>query len=134
MIAKQVLLFLLLCFWAQGQGSIQITPVSSQLFSNTAYLVSHFSTTNLPTTTTYLLDFSSSYIVVPNATLNVTARVGNVQVSGANGTCSNGRCTLRLNNAVLAFTNIQFTIGNLQNPPFIFSQNITTRVTSTTFN
>lgn len=127
---KQVLIMLVLVVAALAQtGSIQITPNTPTLFADSDYLVSYYTFHPLPADATFLLDFSNTYITVPNATLNVTAEIKDQAVSGATGSCSNGQCTLQLNNAADANTNIKLTIGQLRNPYFIMQQNITTKVT-----
>ena len=110
-------------------GSIQITPNTPTLFSDSTYLVSYYTFHPLPSNATFLLDFTNTYITIPNGTLTVSGKVAGIDVSGANGSCSNNQCSLMLNNAASANTNIQLTIGTLRNPYFRMQQNITTTVT-----
>jgi len=132
MISKACLFLLLLVLAASQSGSIQITPTLSTLYSSTTYLVSYYTVFNLPSTATFALDFTNTYITVPNASLNVTATVKNVPVNGATAVCASSKCTLKLNNAVIGGSDgsvILFTIGNFINPYFIMSQMISTKVT-----
>ena len=123
-----ILLLLIALVYAQ-QGSLQVTPLNPVLFSLSNYRINYYTVRQLPSTATFLLDFTNTYIVVPNAVLNITGSVGNTPVSNASGTCSSNRCTLRLNNAVLANGNLTFIIDSLQNPYFTMNQTLTTLIT-----
>jgi len=131
MSVRVVLLIVLLLQAALSQmGSLQVTPNSpSTLFTNTTYLVSYYTLYNLPASATFFLDFSSTYIGVPNGPLNISSTIGAVSISGATGSCSASKCTLRLNNNAAANSNIQFNIGNLLNPPFLLQQTTSLKVT-----
>ena len=72
---------------------------------------------------------SSTYITTPEGALTTSATIAGQTVTGATGSCANSKCTLMLNNAASANTNIQITIGQLRNPYFLMQQNITTQVT-----
>jgi len=126
---QAAILLLLLTLAAAQQGSLQVTPLNSVLFANSNYQVSYYTFKTLPSSATFLLDFTSTYIVVPNTTLNVTASVGSSSVNGATGTCSSSKCTLKLNNQVAANSNLSFVVGNLQNPYFLMNQTIVTIIT-----
>lgn len=127
---KLVLLVLAFAALAVAQtGSLQVLPSNGTLFAQSNYQVTYYTVRNLPATGTFLVDFTNTYITVPNATLNVSATVGSIAVNGATGNCSNQYCTLRLNSAVAAFNNIYFSIGLLTNPYFSMNQTITTQVT-----
>ena len=129
MLRQLFLLFLFCSLAVAQQGSLQVTPLNPSLFANSSYQVSYYTFKMLPSTATFLLDFTPTYIVVPNSALNVTASVGNSAVSGATGTCSASRCTLKLNNQVAANSNLSFVIGSLQNPYFLMNQTINTVIT-----
>ena len=129
MINQTAILLLLVTLAHTQQGSLQVTPLNPVLSSFTNYQINYYTVRQLPATATFLLDFTNTYIVVPNAALNVTGSVGNTPVSNASGTCSSNRCTLRLNNVVLTNGNLTFRIGNLQNPFFTMNQTLTTLIT-----
>lgn len=127
---KQAVIFLLLCSLACTQtGSLQVTPLNPVLFASSSYQVTYYTIKTMPSAATFLLDFTNTYIIVPNATLNVTANIGSSPVNGASGSCAGSKCTLRLNNQVSANSNLSFIIGNLQNPYFLSNQTITTTIT-----
>lgn len=129
MIKQTALILLLLALAFSQQGSLQVTPLDSVLFAHCNYRINYYTVRTLPSTATFLVDFTNTYIVVPNATLNISASVGSIPVSGANGTCSSNRCTLRLNNLVVANGHLTFIIGSLQNPFFTMNQTLTTNIT-----
>lgn len=128
MIKPSILLLLVIGVLSQA-GSIQITPNVPTLYASSTYLVSYYTFYNMPSSATFLLNFTRTYITIPNGNLTITATVASVAVSGANASCSNSICTLKLNKNVVANTNIQFTIGNFTNPYFIQPQTITANVT-----
>jgi len=132
MIKQTALLLLLLALACAQQGSLQVTPLNSVLYANSNYQINYYTVRLLPATATFLRDFTNTYVVVPNAVLNITASVGNNPVSNANGTCSSNKCTLKLNNQVAANGNLTFIIGSLQNPYFSMNQTLTTNITFNT--
>jgi hypothetical protein len=126
---KAVLLLVLLgVAWGQT-GSIQLTPNTPTLWAQSAYLVSYYTFYNMPSSSTFALNFSATYITLPTGALNVTAVVNGTTVAGATASCSGTVCTLKLNKAVVASTNIKFTIGTLVNPYFLRAQPVTANVT-----
>jgi hypothetical protein len=132
MTVKTFLLIVLLLVSAcsqTGTGSLQVTPNTPTLFTNTTYLVSYYTLYNLPPSATFFIDFSSSYIGVPNATLNISSTINSLPANGATGSCLASKCTLRLNNNAAPNSNIQFIIGNLLNPPFLMQQTTNFKVT-----
>jgi hypothetical protein len=126
---KALLLILLVATSYAQTGSIQVTPITSTLWTQSSYLVSYFTTANLPSTSTFALNFTNTYIMLPSGTLNTTATVNGAAVSGANATCSASICTLRLNRNVAGGSTIRFTIGSFTNPYFMRAQPITAIVT-----
>lgn len=131
MTLKNTILLLIFIVAVLAQmGSLQVTPNSPTLFTNTTYLVSYYTLYNLPASATFFLDFSSTYIGVPNATLNISATtINSATATPATGSCTSSKCTLRLNNNAAANSNIQFNIGNLLNPPFLLAQTTNLKVT-----
>lgn len=126
---KVALLLLLIATALAQTSSIQITPSNPTLFSSCNYLVSYYTFVNMPNTATFTLNFGSSYITVPNGTLNVSATISSNAVTGATGTCSNSVCTLKLNRNVAAGNSAVFTIGTLVNPYFLRNQSIPAIIT-----
>lgn len=87
---KCLLLFLAFCSIVLAQtGSLQVRPSNGTLFTQSNYLVTYFPVRNVPASATFQLDFKNTYIVVPNASLNVSATVSGTPVTGATGNCSN---------------------------------------------
>jgi hypothetical protein len=128
MIKAGLLLLLIVGVIAQS-GSIQITPHNATLYASSAYIVSYYTFFNMPSTATFSLNFASTYITVPNGSLNVTASMNGNTVTGATANCTNSICMLKLNKAVTQANSIQFTIGNFVNPYFLRSQTITATIT-----
>ena len=124
-----VILAVLVLALGQATGSLQVTPSAPVLFAFSNYTVSYYTIYAMPSSASFKLDFSQTYILVPNATLNLTASVSSSVVSGATGSCLSNVCTLKLNNAVPIYSNMSFTIGLLQNPYFLMNQTISTKVT-----
>jgi hypothetical protein len=122
-----LLLFLLTLALAQ-QGSLQLSPLTATLFTSSSYRLSYYTVHPMPSTAQFLMDFSQTYIEIPNATLNASATVQNAAVVGATAVCASGKCTIQLNNAVGIYNNLTITFGALKNPYFLLSQAITTQV------
>jgi len=114
------------------QGSLQVTPLTSTLYTQSQYTLSYYTVKPLPASAVFELDFTSTYIGVPNATLNTSATVQNSPVSGATAVCASMKCTLKLNNAVSIFSNLTIVFGQLKNPYFLLTQPISTKVTFNT--
>lgn len=125
-----ILLCLLILVWSQS-GSINLKPIDPTLFASTSYNVSFYTFNNMFSSSTINLNFTATYITVPNGALNVTATINGTTSSGATANCTNSICTLRMNKAIPAGqgTSIAFVIGNLVNPFFLRSQSITANVT-----
>jgi hypothetical protein len=122
-----VLACLLFSAFSQG-GSIQIVPTNPTLLASTTYSVSYYTIYNMPAATTFTLDFTSTSISIPSATLNVTATLNDITQSAATATCANMKCTLKLNVFASATSRIVFQIGNFMNPYFINSQVVQYRI------
>lgn len=128
-----ILLCLLIVAWSQS-GSINVKPVDPTLFASTSYTVNFYTFNNMNTTSAIILNFTATYITVPNGALNVTATINGTAVSGGtppSANCTNSICTLKMNRAISAGqgTTIIFLIGNLVNPFFQRSQSITANIT-----
>jgi hypothetical protein len=125
-----ILLCLLIVAWSQI-GSINVKPVDSTLFASTSYTISFYTFNNMFSGSTINLNFTATYITVPNGSLNVTSTINGTASSGATANCTNSICTLRMNRAIAAGqgTTIVFVVGNLVNPFFQRSQSITANVT-----
>jgi hypothetical protein len=126
---KSLILLLLVVLASPLTGSIQVTPNTATLWAQSSYLVSYYTFNNMPSTANFTLDFSDTYISIPSGTVNVSAVVNSVVAAAATVSCSGAVCTLKLNKAVAANTNILFTIGSFTNPYFLRSQPITANVT-----
>ncbi len=127
---KQLLVLALLITAVLSQmGSLQVKPLTPTLFAKANYQVSYYTVHTLPANAIFLVDLTQTYITVPNGPLNVTATVQNQPVTGATASCENKICTLNLNNAVSAYSNLTITIGSLTNPYFMVNQPVTTKVT-----
>lgn len=126
---KVFLTLLLLAGAAAQTGSIQLTPTTSTLWAQSSYQVSYYTFYNMPSTSTFALNFSNTYITVPNGTINISAVISGVSVASPSASCSGAICTLRLNKVAAANTNIKITIGSFVNPYFLRSQPITANVT-----
>lgn len=113
----------------QATGSIQIYPNNATLFSSTEYFIAYYTIYNMPSSTSFNLDFSSTYISIPDSALNISATVNDSAVNGATATCSNMKCIVKLNNAVVATSRILFKVGSLTNPYFLGSQNVIIKIT-----
>lgn len=119
----KVALLLLLIVGALAQsGSIQILPSNPTLYSSSNYIVNYYPFLNMPSNTTFSLNFASTYITIPTGTLNVTATVSGSAITGATGSCTSSTCVLRLNRFVSATSPITFTIGSFVNPYFLRTQ------------
>ena len=128
-----ILLCLLIVAWSQS-GSINVKPVDPTLFASTSYTVSFYTFNNMFSGSAINLNFTATYITVPNGALNVTATINGTAVTGGtppSANCTNSICTLKMNRAISAGqgTTIAFVIGNLVNPFFQRSQSITANVT-----
>ena len=119
---KAALLLLLLVGALAQSGSIQILPSNPTLYSSSNYIVNYYPFINMPSNTTFSLNFASTYIIVPTGTLNVTATISGSAITGANGSCTSSACVLRLNRFVNAASPITFTIGSFVNPYFLRTQ------------
>ena len=126
---KALLLILLVATSYSQTGSIQVTPITPTLWTQSSYLVSYYTTANMPSTCTFALNFTNTFITLPTGTINTSATVNGAAVTGANGTCSGFICTLRLNRNVAGGSTIRFTIGSFTNPYFLRAQPITANVT-----
>lgn len=126
---KTVLVLLLLAGASAQTGSIQLTPTTSTLWAQSSYLVSYYTFNPMPSTSTFSLNFSATYITVPSGTINISAVADGTAVTSPTASCSGSICTLRLNRNVRANINIRITIGNFVNPYFLRAQPITTNVT-----
>lgn len=125
---KAFLLLLLLAAAYSQTGSIQITPITPTLWAQSSYSVSFYTFNPMPSTATFSLNFSATYITIPSGSLNVSA-VANTSAPAATASCSGAICTLKLNKAVPANTKIVFTVGSFTNPYFLRAQPITANVT-----
>lgn len=114
---------------SQATGSLQVTPNAPVLFASSNYTVNYYTIYALPASASFQLNFSQTYITIPNATLNISAIVQTVPVSGATGSCASNVCTLKLNNPVPASSTMSFTMGMFQNPYFLMNQTISAKVT-----
>lgn len=125
-----ILLCLLIVAWSQS-GSINVKPVDPTLFASTSYTVSFYTFNNMFSSSTINLNFTATYITVPNGALNVTATINGTNSPGATANCTNSICTLKMNKAISVGqgTTIAFVIGSLVNPFFQRSQSITANVT-----
>ena len=127
---KKLFIFIYLLTLVLSQtGSLQVIPVTSTLSTNSDYRVTYYTVRTLPASATFLLDFTSTYITVPDSALNASATVQNVAVTGATASCSSNKCLLNLNNEVSIYNNLTITIGSLLNPYFLNAQTINTKVT-----
>lgn len=131
---SKVILFLvaLLTLAAGQQGTIQVTPITATLFTESQYQLSYYTFHDLPNSAVFELDLSNTYIEVPDAALNTSATVQGSSVSGATATCISKKCTLRLNNPVPRFSNLTIVFGSLKNPYFLLSQPTSTKITFNT--
>jgi hypothetical protein len=126
----KLILTLLLLSLASGQtGSIQLTPSNPTLWAQTSYLVSYYTFSNMPSASTFVLNFSATYITVPPGTLNISTVLNSTAVSGAAASCNGSLCTIKLNRMVSGSTNIKITIGSFTNPYFLRAQPVTASVT-----
>lgn len=126
----KTILALLLVSLAWGQtGSIQLTPNTPTLWSQTSYLVSYYTFYTMPSASTLVLNFSSTYITVPTGTLNISTVLNSTPVTGAAASCSGSLCTIKLNRVISGNTNIKITIGLFTNPYFLRAQPVTSSLT-----
>lgn len=126
----KTILALLLISLAWGQsGSIQLTPNTPTLWAQTSYLVSYYTFYTMPSASTFVLNFSSTYITIPSGTINISTVLNSTPVTGAVATCSGSLCTIKLNRVVVGNTNIKITIGSFTNPYFLRAQPVTASVT-----
>ena len=133
MTLKLLILTVMMAALAMGQqGSLQVTPLTSTLYTQSNYTLSYYTVHPLPASAVFELDMTNTYIEVPNATLTTSATVQNSPVSGATAVCASKKCTLRLNNAVPVYNNLTIIFGQLKNPYFLLTQPISTKVTFNT--
>jgi hypothetical protein len=126
----KLFLSLLLVWLAWSQtGSLQVQPVTRALSSSSNYTLTYYTFYNLPSGATFLLDFSSTYITVPSATINSSATIQSIPSASSTANCSSSKCTLMLNQAVTAYSSVVFTFGALTNPYFLMNQTIMVTVT-----
>jgi hypothetical protein len=126
----KLFLSLLLVWLAWSQtGSLQVQPVTRALSSSSNYTLTYYTFYNLPSGATFLLDFSSTYITVPSATINSSATIQSTPSASSTANCSSSKCTLMLNQAVTAYSSVVFTFGALTNPYFLMNQTIMVTVT-----
>jgi hypothetical protein len=121
-------LLLIWLAWSQT-GSLQVQPVTRVLSSSSNYTLTYYTFYNLPSGATFLLDFSSTYITVPSATINSSATIQSTPSASSTANCSSSKCTLMLNQAVTAYSSVVFTFGALTNPYFLMNQTIMVTVT-----
>lgn len=126
----KLIIALLLVWLAAGQtGSIQLTPNNPILWAQTPYLVSYYTFSNMPSASTFVLNFSATYITVPSGILNISTLLNTTAITGTTASCSGNLCTIKLNRAVPGNTNIRITIGLFTNPYFLRAQPVTASVT-----
>ena len=125
---KTLFLLAFLSLALAQQGSLQVKPLTATLYTSSDYTLSYYTVHPLPSNAEFLLDFTSTYIEVPAGSLNTSATAQNSPVSGATAVCSSKKCTLKINHAVAAFSNLTITFGSLTNPYFLADQPITTQV------
>jgi hypothetical protein len=126
----KLFLSLLLVWLAWSQtGSLQVQPVTSALSASSNYTLTYYTFYNLPSGATFLLDFSSTYITVPSATINSSATIQSTPSASSTANCSSSKCTLMLNQAATAYSSVVFTFGALTNPYFLMNQTIMVTVT-----
>ena len=111
-----------------SQGSLQVFPVVPTLFTTSQYTLSYYTVFPLPANAHFLLDFSQTYIQIPDAVMNTTATIQNQPVTGSTAVCAAMKCTLKLNNAMVAFNTLTINFGLLTNPYFLHKQTISTQV------
>lgn len=122
MMMKWFLILLIVGVGVAQMGSLQVIPLTATLSTLANYRVSYYTVRSLPANAYFVIDLSQTYIVLPGSAINATATVQNAAVNGATASCAASKCTLRLNNAVNAFSNLTITIGQLTNPYFLRSQ------------
>ena len=121
---------LLLIVYILGQtGDIQIMPHDPVLYASTQYEVSYYTFNNMPSNSTIIINFASTYIGVPNGSINITTpSSSSLTLPSATANCLNYICTIKLNRIITSKTNIKFLLGNLTNPYFIQRQSINTLI------
>ena len=125
---KALLLILFISASLANQGSLQVNPVTSTLFSTTNYELYYYSVFPLPQNATFILDFTNTYIHVPDASMNVTATIQGSAVTGVTATCASMKCTIKPNNAMGASSNLKVLFGLLTNPYFVYTQTVSAQV------
>ena len=125
---RSLLLFFLLALAASQQGSLKVMPTTTTLFTASTYTFSYYTGLPMPSTTTITLDFSNTYIEVPDAVMNATGAIQGAQISGVTAVCASLKCTLKMNSAVNQFQNMTITFGLLTNPYFRNKQMISCQV------
>ena len=125
---KALLLIALVVLTSASQGSLQLTPITKDLFTPSAYTLSYYTVFPMPSNAHFVLDLSSTYIQVPDSALNVTASINNSPVTGATVICISMKCTIRPNNAMVAYDTLKINFGQLTNPYFLYKQPTSTQV------
>mgnify|MGYP000442245021 CR=1 FL=1 len=126
--SKNIILLFLVALAASQQGSLQVMPTTTTLFTASTYTFSYYTMHPMPSNATITLDFTNTYIEVPNATMNATGAIQGAQVSGVTAVCASLICTLKMNNAVNQLRNMSITFGLLKNPYFKNKQTISSQV------
>ena len=126
--SKNIILLFLIALAVSQQGSLQVMPTTTTLFSNSTYTFSYYTMHAMPSTATITLDFTNTYIEVPDAIMNATGSIQGSQVSGVTAVCAYLICTLKMNNAVSQLRNMSITFGLLTNPYFRNKQTISSQV------
>jgi hypothetical protein len=103
-----------------------IVPDNPMLNGQANYILNHFVSKQLLSTSYFQVNFSQADIVVPNGKLNVTATANGNAISSTNTSvsCANEVCTIKLGTIINVSTNVVINFGLMRNPKYIASQKI----------
>lgn len=118
-----LILFLILTL-VHGQSAPQFSITNPVLGAVTTYKLSYILSNNLTPSTTFTVNFSQSYLKVPNGTNPCNIKVGATVVSSPTCTCTSLVCTFKPNYSASASLVVEIDILNITNPLFIYNQAI----------
>lgn len=105
-----------------SQAPPQFSIANPVLGSTTTYKLSYISSINLNSATTFTVDFSLSFIRIPNGTNNCLIIVNGLTLSSPNCSCLSLVCTFKPNHSSGPNAVMEITIGNVNNPYFAYNQ------------
>ena len=118
----------LLLILGSTQGIPQILPNNSTLGANTHYILNYFSLKNIPSTTTFTIDFSNADIQLTQGDIACNATLNDQPVASPSCSCSGSSCTLKPNENASFNTKVMIEFAGLINPLYLSTQKLSVQI------